>query len=79
VTLPRDALARGVPAFELFARAGLAASNSEARRLIKGGGARVNDAVVKSETQPISLADLDAQGLIKLSAGRKRHALVRQS
>jgi tyrosyl-tRNA synthetase len=79
VALPRDALARGVPAFELFARAGLAASNSEARRLIKGGGARVNDAVVKSETQPISLADLDAQGLIKLSAGRKRHALVRQS
>jgi len=79
VALPRDALERGVPAFELFARAGLAASNSEARRLIKGGGARVNDAVVKSETQQISLADLDPQGLIKLSAGRKRHALVRPS
>jgi tyrosyl-tRNA synthetase len=79
VALPRDALQRGVPAFELFARAGLAMSNSEARRLIKGGGARVNDAVIKSETQPVSLADLDAQGLIKLSAGRKRHALVRPS
>jgi tyrosyl-tRNA synthetase len=79
VALPRDALERGVPAFELFARAGLATSNSEARRLIKGGGARVNDAVIKSETQPISLADLDPQGLIKLSAGRKRHALVRPS
>src|SRR3954447_17565316 len=77
VALPRDMLERGIPAFELFARAGLAASNSEARRLIKGGGARVNDAVVKSETQSVSLADLDAQGLIKLSAGRKRHAIVR--
>src|SRR6266550_1782274 len=79
VALPRDMLQRGIPAFELFARAGLAASNSEARRLIKGGGARVNDAVVKSETQSVSLADLDAQGLIKLSAGRKRHAIVRPS
>jgi len=79
IALPRDALARGVPAFELLVRAGLAASNSEARRLIKGGGARLNDAVVTGETQPISLADLDAQGQIKLSAGRKRHALVRPS
>ena len=45
--------------------------------LIKGGGARVNDVAIKGETQPVSLADLDPQGLIKLSAGRKRHALVR--
>jgi len=77
LTLPREVLARGMPAFELFVRAGLATSNSEARRLIKGGGARVNDTVVKGETQPVSLADLDQEGLIKLSAGRKRHALVR--
>jgi tyrosyl-tRNA synthetase len=77
IAMPRDALERGVPAFELFARAGLASSNSEARRLIKGGGARINDRVVSSETTPVSLADLDAQGHIKLSAGRKRHALVR--
>jgi tyrosyl-tRNA synthetase len=76
-TLPRDALERGVPAFELFVRAGLAASNGEARRLIKGGGARLNDTIVTGEMQPVSLADLDAQGRIKLSAGRKRHALVR--
>src|SRR6266436_3980250 len=77
IAVPRDVLARGVPAFELFVRAGLAASNSQARRLIKGGGARLNDAVVSGEMQPVTLADLDAQGQIKLSAGRKRHALVR--
>ena len=77
--LPRDALERGIAAFELFARAGLAGSNSEARRLIKGSGARINDVVVKSETQSVTLADLDPQGLIKLSAGRKRHAIVRPS
>jgi tyrosyl-tRNA synthetase len=75
--VPRDLLARGVTAFELFSRAGLAASNGEARRLIRGGGARINDAVVDNETRAVSLADLDPQGMIKLSAGRKRHALIR--
>src|ERR1700736_514050 len=75
--VPRNLLAQGIPAFELFSRAGLAASNGEARRLIRGGGARVNDTVVDSETRPISLADLDPQGMLKLSAGRKRHALIR--
>jgi len=75
--VPRDLLARGIPAFELFSRAGLAASNGEARRLIRGGGARINDAVVENEIKPVSLADLDPQGLLKLSAGRKRHALIR--
>jgi tyrosyl-tRNA synthetase len=76
IAVPRDALARGIPAFELFVRGGLAASNGEARRLIKGGGARINDTVVTAELQPVSLTDLDPQGHIKLSAGRKRHALV---
>jgi tyrosyl-tRNA synthetase len=77
IAVPRDALARGMPAFELFVRAGLAASNGEARRLIKGGGARLNDELVSGEMRPVSLADLDEAGRIKLSAGRKRHALVR--
>jgi tyrosyl-tRNA synthetase len=77
VTVPRDVLERGMPAFELFVRAGLASSNGEARRLIKGGGARLNDAVVPGEMHPVSVGDLDAAGRIKLSAGRKRHALIR--
>ncbi|HEV2335910.1 MAG TPA: tyrosine--tRNA ligase [Stellaceae bacterium] len=77
IVLAREVLAHGLPAFELFVRAGLAASNGEARRLIKGGGARLNDTVVQGEMQPVSLADLDGQGQIKLSAGRKRHALIR--
>ena len=76
-TVPRDLLEHGVAAFELFSRAGLAASNSEARRLIRGGGARINDQLVDDETRTIGLADLDPQGMLKLSAGRKRHALVR--
>jgi tyrosyl-tRNA synthetase len=73
----RDELARGMPAFELFSLTGLAASNGEARRLIRGGGARINDRVVDNETKPVTVADLDEKGMLKLSAGRKRHALVR--
>jgi tyrosyl-tRNA synthetase len=77
VAVPRDALARGVPVFELLVRAGLAASNSEARRLVRGGGARLNEVVVEDETRPVSLADLGPEGSLKLSAGRKRHVLIR--
>jgi tyrosyl-tRNA synthetase len=77
IAIAEDALAHGLPAFELFVRAGLAASNGEARRLIKGGGARLNDAVIASETQAVSLDDLGPAGQLKLSAGRKRHVMVR--
>ena len=74
---PRDLLERGIAIFELFVRAGLAASNSEARRLVRGGGARLNDAVIGDETRIIRLDDLGPDGMLKLSAGRKRHALIR--
>ncbi|NQV57859.1 MAG: tyrosine--tRNA ligase, partial [Rhodospirillales bacterium] len=67
----------GIPAFELFKLGGLSNSNGEARRLIKGGGARLNDKVVADETQMISIEDADDGGVIKLSAGKKRHALIR--
>ncbi|MDB5409563.1 MAG: tyrS [Rhodospirillales bacterium] len=77
VEIARDALANGIPAFEALVRAGLAASNGEARRLIKGGGARVNDEAFAQETRAVSLADLNADGIIKLSAGKKRHALLK--
>ncbi|HTV46509.1 MAG TPA: tyrosine--tRNA ligase, partial [Stellaceae bacterium] len=77
IEVPRDQLERGLAVFELFNRAGLAASKGEARRLIRGGGARVNDRPVKTETEPVSLVDLDADGYIRLSAGRKRHVLLR--
>jgi len=76
-TVPRDLLERGIAAFELFNRAGLAASNGEARRLIRGGGARINDTIVDDETRIVRLADLGPQGVLKLSAGRKRHVFVR--
>ncbi|MEE8545529.1 MAG: tyrosine--tRNA ligase [Alphaproteobacteria bacterium] len=77
IEVPRAELEAGISAFELMRRAGLAASGGEARRLIKGGGGRLNGVVIDNELRPISLADLTPEGVIRLSAGRKRHGLVR--
>ncbi|MEE8516571.1 MAG: tyrosine--tRNA ligase, partial [Alphaproteobacteria bacterium] len=79
IDIPKADLEAGIAAFEALKRAGLAASNGEARRLIKGGGGRINDAVIENEMQPVTLADINADGVIKLSAGRKRHALLRST
>ncbi|MEE8393741.1 MAG: tyrosine--tRNA ligase [Rhodospirillales bacterium] len=75
--IARTDLEGGIPAFEILRRAGLAASNGEARRLIKGGGARLNDQVIASETQSVTDADATAEGVIKVSAGKKRHAVIK--
>jgi tyrosyl-tRNA synthetase len=77
VDVPRAELERGIPAFEALRRAGLAASNGEARRLIKGGGAYLNDAPIAGETDAVTLKSQNKDGVIKLSAGKKRHALLR--
>ena len=77
VEIPRAELDKGIPAFDLLRRAGLAASNGEARRLIKQNGARLNDQAFTDEARLIGAAEMNADGSIKLSAGKKRHALVR--
>ncbi|NUB07885.1 tyrosine--tRNA ligase [Azospirillum sp. Vi22] len=77
VEATRADLAAGVRLADLLAAAGLAESKGAARRLIRDGGARVNGAPVTDEAALLTAADLDGEGLIRLSAGRKRHALVR--
>ena len=76
IDIPKIELDAGIVAFELIRREGLAKSNGEARRLIKGGGARINDVAVKDESAEVSARDINDDGFIKVSAGRKRHALV---
>jgi tyrosyl-tRNA synthetase len=66
-------VAQGIANTALFVRAGLAPSGKEAKRLFAEGGARINDTVV---TEPRLLSRDDIAAGIKLSAGRKRHALV---
>jgi tyrosyl-tRNA synthetase len=74
---PRTELEQGAPLIGLLHRAGLAASLGEARRLVRGKGVRVNDEIVADEMKKLVLGDLNAEGVIKLSAGKKRHALIR--
>jgi tyrosyl-tRNA synthetase len=76
VDIPRAELEKAIPAYELFRRAGLAASNGEARRLIIQAGVSVNDQVVKDATVSVTPADI-RDGFIKLSRGRKRHTLIK--
>src|SRR5690606_38204082 len=73
VILPRAALEKGIAAYQLFKDAGLVSSGGEARRLIEGGGARVNDEKVSDAQQLITHT---GDGPLKLSAGKKKHALV---
>jgi tyrosyl-tRNA synthetase len=77
INVPRVRLAAGIAAFELLHEAGLAESRNEARKLIKGGGGRLNDKPIAGDTVTVGEGDLDASGTLKLSAGRKRHVLVK--
>ncbi len=75
--IPRTELDAGAPALGLFVKAGLVASNGEARRQIKGGGLRINDVPVTDEKISLSLKDLTSDGVVKLSMGRKKHVLLK--
>ncbi|MBO6902855.1 MAG: tyrosine--tRNA ligase [Rhizobiaceae bacterium] len=72
-------LKSGAGLLNLLVQAGLAGSNSEARRHVQGGAVRVNDAQVNDPRASVSDADLSAEGVIKLSLGKKKHILVRPS
>jgi tyrosyl-tRNA synthetase len=76
IAVDANQLRKGLQLADLMVATGLAPSKGHARRLVRGGGARVNDAAVTDETA--RLTDKDTRnGVIKLSAGRKRHALIR--
>ena len=67
----------GLGVLTAFVRAGLVGSTSDARRQIKAGGLRVNDAAVTDERAILRDSDINAAGVIKLSLGRKRHVLLK--
>ncbi len=77
ITLRRDDLAAGKPLIDLYVEAGLASSKKEARRLIEQGGARVDGTLVEAVDQVIVADNFGIGDRLKLSAGRKRHALVK--
>lgn len=69
-------LREGVALADLMVAAGIAGSKGEARRLVRGGGARVNDSALDDDAARLTHGDTK-DGVIKLSAGRRRHALIR--
>ena len=77
VEIPAAELAAGIPLPAAFVTAGLVRSTSEARRQIKGGGLRINDIAVEDERAVLTSRALTAEGVIKLSLGRKRHVLLK--
>jgi tyrosyl-tRNA synthetase len=77
IEVARASLEAGAAVAAVAADAGLAASRSDARRLASGGGLRINDVVEKDAQRLLTLADLDADGVIKLAAGRKKIVLVK--
>ena len=75
--IARGELNAGAAVLGLFVKAGLVASNGEARRQIKGGGLRVNDVAVTDEKLVLTAKDLTSEGVVKLSMGRKKHVLLK--
>ncbi len=87
-TFEEGALAQDLPTIEgnpgdgllaLFVTAGLGASNGEVRRAIANNSVAVNDVKVTDPAYVVAPSDFNADGLLKLSMGKKRHALVRRS
>jgi tyrosyl-tRNA synthetase len=77
VEAPRAELQHGIGVLNAFVLAGLVSSTSEARRQIKAAGLRVNDVTLTDERMVLTPNDLTAEGVIKLSRGRKQHVLLK--
>ena len=77
VEIARAELDNGLGVLTAFVKAGLVASNSEARRQVQGGGLKVNDSAVSSDKAVLGSEDAAASGVIKLSLGKKKHVLLK--
>jgi tyrosyl-tRNA synthetase len=75
--IARAQLDAGVPVANLAQMSGLTTSSGEARRFVQGGGLRINDIAVSDVKAACSLSDVTAEGVIKLSVGRKKHVLIK--
>jgi tyrosyl-tRNA synthetase len=77
VDVPRAEIKAGIGVLAAFVKAGLASSNGEARRAIANNAIMVNDTRITSDKTTIGEADVTADGVVKLSLGRKRHVLLK--
>jgi tyrosyl-tRNA synthetase len=79
ITIDAARLNDGIAILDLFVESGLTASKGETRRLIQGGGARINDVSIPDVAHMIGQDAVTIENYIKLSAGKKKHLLVRLS
>ena len=70
-------LENGAGVLQAAVQAGFASSNGEARRAIQGGALRINDMTVSDEKMQLTMSNLNSEGVIKLSMGKKKHALIK--
>lgn len=77
IEIAKADIAAGMSVLAAFVRAGLVASNGEARRQIQGGGLKINDVAVKDDKVKVDAASVTAEGVVKLSLGKKKHVLLR--
>ncbi|MBL4895168.1 MAG: tyrosine--tRNA ligase [Emcibacter sp.] len=77
VSVSKSDLETGIAVSDLYMTCGLTKSKGEARRLIKQGGARINDEKISDGEAVITLENLNPEGTIKLSAGKKKHILIK--
>lgn len=77
IVVEQGRLEAGIPACQLLYEAGLVTSKSEGRKLIRGAGAKVNGKTIDDENALINLSFMSDQRIIKLSAGKKKHILVK--
>ena len=77
IIINKNDLEDGVWVIEAMRKLALIQSNGEGRRLIANGGVRVNDTVINNPEKQLNVSDISIGGMIKLSAGKKRHALLK--
>tara|TARA_B100000609_G_scaffold188255_1_gene174294 strand:- start:504 stop:1724 length:1221 start_codon:yes stop_codon:yes gene_type:complete len=77
IIINKNDLEDGVWVIDAMRKLALIQSNGEGRRLIANGGVRVNDTVINDPEKQLNVSDISISGMIKLSAGKKRHALVK--
>ncbi len=77
IEIEKSEIESGLGILTALVKAGLASSNGEARRHIKGGAVRLNDQIVKDERLTLMLEHLNEQQVVKLSIGKKKHMLIK--
>ncbi len=75
--ISKKQLNEGIGLLSALVMTGLAGSNGEARRHVKSGAVKINDKQINDERAILSEKDLLPQNVIKLSIGKKRHALLK--